>query len=78
MRTWASPHHRPGTVPARSGHPRARSSRSHASRDPWAALRPGCRPRGCRAPARRVLGRRVRYVFGPEPGQVQGRRWRLR
>ncbi|WP_078862520.1 tryptophan biosynthesis modulator TrpM [Streptomyces sp. NRRL F-5123] len=36
----------------------------------------GCRPRGCRAPARRVLGRRVRYVIGCEPGQVNGRRWR--
>ncbi|WP_461009835.1 tryptophan biosynthesis modulator TrpM [Streptomyces capparidis] len=39
--------------------------------------RRGCRPRGCRAPARRVLGRRVRYVIGCEPGQVPGRRWRL-
>ncbi|MFI5648611.1 tryptophan biosynthesis modulator TrpM [Kitasatospora sp. NPDC051705] len=39
-------------------------------------LAPGCRPRGCRAPARRVLGRRVRYVIGCEPGQVPGRRWR--
>ncbi|MFC9886364.1 tryptophan biosynthesis modulator TrpM [Streptomyces pilosus] len=35
----------------------------------------GCRPRGCRAPARRVHGRRVRYVIGDEPGQVNGRRW---
>ncbi|MGW4648619.1 tryptophan biosynthesis modulator TrpM [Kitasatospora sp. NPDC004289] len=41
-----------------------------------ARLAPGCRPRGCRAPARRVLGRRVRYVIGCEPGQVPGRRWR--
>ncbi|WP_370079080.1 tryptophan biosynthesis modulator TrpM [Streptacidiphilus sp. MAP12-16] len=40
-----------------------------------ARLQPGCRPRGCRAPARRVLGRRVRYVIGAEPGQVPGRRW---
>ncbi|WP_327269829.1 tryptophan synthase subunit(beta) [Streptomyces sp. NBC_01218] len=32
--------------------------------------------RGCRAPARRVLGRRVRYVIGDEPGQVNGMRWR--
>ncbi|WP_425338504.1 tryptophan biosynthesis modulator TrpM [Kitasatospora phosalacinea] len=39
-------------------------------------LAPGCRPRGCRAPARRALGRRVRYVIGCEPGQVPGRRWR--
>jgi hypothetical protein len=39
---------------------------------------PGCRPRGCRAPARRVLGRRVRYVIGAEPGQVPGRRWQGR
>ncbi|MFE5741250.1 tryptophan biosynthesis modulator TrpM [Streptomyces celluloflavus] len=31
--------------------------------------------RGCRAPARRVLGRRVRYHIGAEPGQVNGRRW---
>ncbi|WP_425443851.1 tryptophan biosynthesis modulator TrpM [Streptomyces aidingensis] len=36
----------------------------------------GCRPRGCRAPARRVLGRRVRYHIGCEPGQINGRRWR--
>ncbi|MFB7123572.1 MULTISPECIES: tryptophan biosynthesis modulator TrpM [Streptomycetaceae] len=42
-----------------------------------ARLAPGCRPRGCRAPARRVLGRRVRYVIGCEPGQVPGRRWRV-
>ncbi|WP_407700436.1 tryptophan biosynthesis modulator TrpM [Streptomyces beihaiensis] len=32
--------------------------------------------RGCRAPARRVLGRRVRYHIGAEPGQVKGMRWR--
>ncbi|MEU3689126.1 tryptophan synthase subunit(beta) [Streptomyces narbonensis] len=38
----------------------------------------GCRPRGCRAPARRVHGRRVRYVIGDEPGQVNGMRWRPR
>ncbi|WP_376772505.1 tryptophan biosynthesis modulator TrpM [Streptomyces zagrosensis] len=31
--------------------------------------------RGCRAPARRVRGRRVRYHIGCEPGQVNGRRW---
>ncbi|WP_369008267.1 tryptophan biosynthesis modulator TrpM [Streptomyces sp. PT12] len=36
----------------------------------------GTRPRGCRAPARRVLGRRVRYHIGCEPGQINGRRWR--
>ncbi|WP_370127584.1 tryptophan biosynthesis modulator TrpM [Streptacidiphilus sp. EB103A] len=41
-------------------------------------LQPGCKPRGCRAPARRVLGRRVRYVIGAEPGQVPGRRWQGR
>ncbi|MFI7388776.1 tryptophan biosynthesis modulator TrpM [Streptomyces sp. NPDC049813] len=40
-----------------------------------ARLAPGCRPRGCRAPARRVRGRRVRYVIGDEPGQVNGMRW---
>ncbi|AXK36019.1 tryptophan synthase subunit(beta) [Streptomyces armeniacus] len=44
---------------------------------PHAALRRGCRPRGCRAPARRVHGRRVRYHIGCEPGQINGRRWRL-
>jgi len=38
-------------------------------------LAPGRRPRGCRAPARRVLGRRVRYVIGSEAGQVNGMRW---
>ncbi|WP_399169310.1 tryptophan biosynthesis modulator TrpM [Streptomyces sp. TLI_171] len=43
---------------------------------PIAALAPGCRPRGCRAPARRVLGRRVRSAIGAEPGQIPGRRWR--
>ncbi|MEU1176158.1 tryptophan synthase subunit(beta) [Streptomyces sp. NPDC005820] len=43
--------------------------------DRYARLARGCRPRGCRAPARRVHGRRVRYVIGDEPGQVNGRRW---
>ncbi|WP_372341398.1 tryptophan biosynthesis modulator TrpM [Streptomyces sp. CC224E] len=38
-------------------------------------LAPGCRPRGCRAPARRVRGRRVRYHIGAEPGQINGMRW---
>ncbi|MFG3103114.1 tryptophan biosynthesis modulator TrpM [Streptomyces sp. NPDC048182] len=47
-----------------------------ATRDPYARLARGCRPRGCRAPARRIHGRRVRYVIGDEPGQVNGRRWR--
>ncbi|WP_424215606.1 tryptophan biosynthesis modulator TrpM [Streptomyces sp. BI20] len=46
------------------------------ARDPHAPLARGCKPRGCRAPARRVLGRRVRYVIGSEPGQVNGMRWR--
>ncbi|MEU6282553.1 hypothetical protein [Streptomyces sp. NPDC047028] len=49
---------------------------SLAPRDPYARLARGCRPRGCRAPARRVHGRRVRYVIGDEPGQVNGMRWR--
>ncbi|MFF7103296.1 tryptophan biosynthesis modulator TrpM [Streptomyces nigra] len=43
--------------------------------DRYARLARGCRPHGCRAPARRVHGRRVRYVIGDEPGQVNGRRW---
>ncbi|MEU6060219.1 tryptophan synthase subunit(beta) [Streptomyces sp. NPDC047097] len=51
-------------------------SRGGAPRDPYARLARGCRPRGCRAPARRVHGRRVRYVIGDEPGQVNGMRWR--
>ncbi|MGH4027613.1 tryptophan biosynthesis modulator TrpM [Actinomycetota bacterium Odt1-20B] len=34
--------------------------------------------RGCRAPARRVRGRRVRYHIGAEPGQIPGMRWRRR
>ncbi|MFI2214612.1 tryptophan biosynthesis modulator TrpM [Streptomyces sp. NPDC020141] len=42
----------------------------------YARFARGCRPRGCRAPARRVHGRRVRYVIGSEPGQVNGMRWR--
>ncbi|MGP3972170.1 tryptophan biosynthesis modulator TrpM [Streptomyces sp. 6N223] len=42
----------------------------------FAGLARGARPRGCRAPARRVLGRRVRYHIGCEPGQINGRRWR--
>ncbi|WP_107473934.1 tryptophan biosynthesis modulator TrpM [Streptomyces sp. TP-A0874] len=42
---------------------------------PHAHLAPGCRPRGCRAPARRVRGRRVRYHIGCEPGQINGMRW---
>ncbi|MFF4352380.1 tryptophan biosynthesis modulator TrpM [Streptomyces sp. NPDC001530] len=46
-----------------------------AAQDPYARLARGCRPRGCRAPARRVHGRRVRYVIGDEPGQVNGMRW---
>ncbi|NEB01607.1 tryptophan synthase subunit(beta) [Streptomyces sp. SID13726] len=45
--------------------------------DRYARLARGCRPRGCRAPARRVHGRRVRYVIGDEPGQVNGQRWRV-
>ncbi|MFI1220691.1 MULTISPECIES: tryptophan biosynthesis modulator TrpM [unclassified Streptomyces] len=57
--------------------PRTRPSPAGApARDPHAPLARGCRPRGCRAPARRVHGRRVRYVIGDEPGQVNGMRWR--
>ncbi|MFE7651620.1 tryptophan biosynthesis modulator TrpM [Streptomyces bottropensis] len=48
---------------------------SMTTRDPYARLARGCRPRVCRAPARRVHGRRVRYVIGDEPGQVNGMRW---
>ncbi|MGX1950117.1 tryptophan biosynthesis modulator TrpM [Streptomyces sp. CB02115] len=60
-----APRARPGLGPAGA-----------SARDPHAPLARGCRPRGCRAPARRVHGRRVRYVIGDEPGQVNGMRWR--
>ncbi|MFE6039163.1 tryptophan biosynthesis modulator TrpM [Streptomyces sp. NPDC056452] len=60
-----APRIRPGLRPAGA-----------TARDPHAPLARGCRPRGCRAPARRVHGRRVRYVIGDEPGQVNGMRWR--
>ncbi|MFF9276291.1 tryptophan biosynthesis modulator TrpM [Streptomyces griseosporeus] len=52
-----------------------RTSTTVTTVDRYARLARGCRPRGCRAPARRVHGRRVRYVIGDEPGQVNGRRW---
>ncbi|WP_228978000.1 tryptophan biosynthesis modulator TrpM [Streptomyces sp. DH12] len=55
---------------------RARVTAVRAPSGAYARLAPGCRPRGCRAPARRVHGRRVRYVIGDEPGQVNGMRWR--
>ncbi|MFJ8075969.1 tryptophan biosynthesis modulator TrpM [Streptomyces sp. NPDC096176] len=65
----------PGPVAPLAGTP-AYAAASGAPRDPYARLARGCRPRGCRAPARRVHGRRVRYVIGDEPGQVNGMRWR--
>lgn len=65
---------------AAAGRPCVRSAAplppAGTARDPYARLARGCRPRGCRAPARRVHGRRVRYVIGDEPGQVNGMRWR--
>ncbi|GAA4923570.1 tryptophan biosynthesis modulator TrpM [Streptomyces coeruleoprunus] len=51
---------------------------AEAPPEAYARLARGCRPRGCRAPARRVHGRRVRYVIGDEPGQVNGMRWPAR
>ncbi|MFE0381870.1 tryptophan biosynthesis modulator TrpM [Streptomyces inhibens] len=65
---------RPARVPhlGQAGLPAA----AGASRIPHPALGRGCRPRGCRAPARRVHGRRVRYHIGSEPGQINGMRWR--
>ncbi|MGW0700563.1 tryptophan biosynthesis modulator TrpM [Streptomyces sp. NPDC002867] len=68
-RRRAAPGSRPGAV----GVPAATVTPAHG---PYARLARGCRPRGCRAPARRVHGRRVRYVIGDEPGQVNGMRWR--
>ncbi|MEV1008870.1 hypothetical protein [Streptomyces sp. NPDC049881] len=61
--------------------PRSRTDQAATARPrpgdgAFACLARGARPRGCRAPARRVLGRRVRYHIGCEPGQVNGRRWR--
>ncbi|MGW1769188.1 tryptophan biosynthesis modulator TrpM [Streptomyces sp. NPDC002073] len=56
--------------------PSLRSASVSAVATHHAPLARGCRPRGCRAPARRVHGRRVRYVIGSEPGQVDGMRWR--
>ncbi|GAA5002190.1 hypothetical protein GCM10023335_17390 [Streptomyces siamensis] len=70
---------RPGRGGTHTGRPAVRSAAAPAPasavRDPYARLARGCRPRGCRAPARRVHGRRVRYVIGDEPGQVNGMRW---
>ncbi|MFC1403788.1 tryptophan biosynthesis modulator TrpM [Streptacidiphilus sp. N1-5] len=55
---------------------RAGTGHSFLAPDPHPPVRIGyVLQRGCRAPARRVLGRRVRYVIGAEPGQVPGRRW---
>ncbi|MFG2889611.1 tryptophan biosynthesis modulator TrpM [Streptomyces sp. NPDC048248] len=63
---------------ARVPHPGPAGVRAAAggARAPYPALVRGCRPRGCRAPARRVHGRRVRYHIGSEPGQINGMRWR--
>jgi len=56
---------------------RAGAGHSFLAPDPRPPVRIGyVLQRGCRAPARRVLGRRVRYVIGAEPGQVPGARWR--
>ncbi|MEU6625727.1 hypothetical protein ABZ926_33895 [Streptomyces litmocidini] len=65
-------------VPAGAPGRRSRLRTAAAPVSKHAPLARGCRPRGCRAPARRVHGRRVRYVIGSEPGQVNGMRWRPR
>ncbi|MFB7516087.1 tryptophan biosynthesis modulator TrpM [Streptomyces sp. NPDC056144] len=65
-------------VPADVAGRRGRLRTAAAPVSKHAPLARGCRPRGCRAPARRVHGRRVRYVIGSEPGQVNGMRWRPR
>lgn len=82
IRTVAAPYRTPSGRPADGAagfgiRPGADGPAS-AARDPYARLARGCKPRGCRAPARRVHGRRVRYVIGDEPGQVNGMRWRGR
>ncbi|MFG2097090.1 tryptophan biosynthesis modulator TrpM [Streptomyces sp. NPDC048612] len=60
----------PCPVPVRGvpSAPRRSSAPQRCALPPW--------HRGCRAPARRVHGRRVRYHIGSEPGQINGRRWR--
>ncbi|MFJ5528446.1 tryptophan biosynthesis modulator TrpM [Streptomyces sp. NPDC093261] len=74
--TWPAPRAVTRTAPVPVGLASMMLSITMATRDPYARLARGCRPRGCRAPARRVHGRRVRYVIGDEPGQVNGMRWR--
>ncbi|MEU3712507.1 tryptophan biosynthesis modulator TrpM [Streptomyces catenulae] len=68
----AGPDDLPGHGPSPALTRRARRAR------PRAAVRCALPPwhRGCRAPARRVHGRRVRYHIGSEPGQTNGMRWR--
>ncbi|WP_432249821.1 tryptophan biosynthesis modulator TrpM [Streptomyces sanyensis] len=75
-RSAPAPGTRPGGSEASPAGRAARAAAAAAPGDPYARLARGCRPRGCRAPARRVHGRRVRYVIGDEPGQVNGMRWR--
>ncbi|MFE1173738.1 tryptophan biosynthesis modulator TrpM [Streptomyces sp. NPDC058773] len=60
----------PGPLPVRGfpSAPRRSTGPQRCALPPW--------HRGCRAPARRVHGRRVRYHIGSEPGQINGRRWR--
>jgi hypothetical protein len=69
-------HDAPTRIPGRAARGAAVARADEGDRR-HAPLARGCRPRGCRAPARRVHGRRVRYVIGDEPGQVNGMRWRL-
>ncbi|MDX2558285.1 hypothetical protein PV371_01300 [Streptomyces sp. TX20-6-3] len=78
--TPTAPGSAPGgaVVPADASGRRSRLRTAAAPVSKHAPLARGCRPRGCRAPARRVHGRRVRYVIGDEPGQVNGMRWRGR
>ncbi|MFE7750871.1 tryptophan biosynthesis modulator TrpM [Streptomyces sp. NPDC057428] len=76
-------HIRPGLRPAGASTRDAHGPSARGCRPPLSLRHPQprrCAPpfwhRGCRAPARRVHGRRVRYVIGDEPGQVNGMRWR--
>ncbi|MEI5137258.1 hypothetical protein RB199_40005 [Streptomyces libani] len=69
-----APGRRPSASPARCPSAASPSAARRSLGPQRCALPPW--HRGCRAPARRVHGRRVRYHIGSEPGQINGMRWR--